>query len=46
MVKVRAILSMKQLTWKLKWKLRIKGADLGKKGKVAIKNGKMMKFLP
>ena len=37
---------MKQLTTrKEKWKLRRKGADLDKKGKVAIKNGRIIKFL-
>ena len=47
MVKVITILSRKQLTpWKVKWKLSRKGADLDKKGNVAIKNGKVMKFLP
>ena len=29
---------------KVKWKLRRKGADLDKKGKVAIKNEKMTNF--
>ena len=47
MVKVTTILSMKQLTpQQVKWKLRRKGVDLDKKGKVAIKNGKMTKCLP
>ena len=47
MVKVITILSMKQLTpRKVKLKLRKKGADLDKRGKVAKKNEKRTKFLP
>ena len=45
MLKVITILSIKQLTpRKVKWKLRKRGVDLAKKGKVAIKNGTMTKF--
>ena len=46
-MKVVTILSMKQLTpQKVKWKLRKKGADLYRNGKVAVKNRKTTKFLP
>ena len=38
---------MKQVTpQKVKWKLRRKVANIDKKGKVALKNGKITKFLP
>ena len=47
MVKVITILSKKQLTpRKVKRKLRRKGPDLDKRGKVAKKNEKMTKILP